>query len=115
MATAQETLIGQSGAAAVADSQPICARDRSPDPPQAAPLECSVPVGRVPIPGEMLSVYDTLADPPPGAGRYYVASVRHGSQIRAGRSRMSGVMQGGTPRCCRGVSDGSQGSVAVLL
>jgi hypothetical protein len=61
---------------------------------QATMLECSVPVGRVPIPGEHLSVGDTLPDPVVGAGRYYVAAVKHGAQIRAGRSMIGGVLQG---------------------
>jgi hypothetical protein len=61
---------------------------------QATPLECSVPAGRPHIPGEQLTVADTLPDPAAGAGRYYVAAVKHGDQIRAGRSMIGGVMQG---------------------
>ena len=61
---------------------------------QATPLQCTVPVGRAPVPGEQLTVPDTLPDPSPGDGRYYVAAVRHGAQIRAGRSAINGVPQG---------------------
>jgi hypothetical protein len=35
-----------------------------------------------------------LPDPSAGAGRYYVAAVKHGAQIRAGRSMIGGVLQG---------------------
>jgi hypothetical protein len=69
---------------------------------QAAPLECSVPVDRLPIPGEQLTVADTLPYPVAGAGRYYVAAVRHGDQIRAGRSIIGGVMQGRNAVVMRG-------------
>ncbi|MGH9869713.1 MAG: hypothetical protein ACREAA_16310 [Candidatus Polarisedimenticolia bacterium] len=61
---------------------------------QASPLQCTVPAGRAPVPGEQLTVSDTLPDPATGSGRYYLAAVRHGAQIRAGRSSMGGVMQG---------------------
>ena len=60
---------------------------------QAAPLQRTVPAGGPPVPGEQLTVADTLADPPPGDGRYYVAAVRHGDQIRAGRSMIGGVLR----------------------
>lgn len=55
---------------------------------QASPVQCTVPAGRPPVPGEQLTVPDTLPDPGVGAGRYYLAAVRHGAQIRAGRSSM---------------------------
>jgi hypothetical protein len=42
---------------------------------------CTIPAGRVPVPGEHLTVPDTLPDPAAGAGRYYVAAVRHGAQV----------------------------------
>jgi hypothetical protein len=61
---------------------------------QATPLQCTVPAGRPPVPGEHLAVADTLPDPSPGAGRYYVTAVRDGDLIRAGRSTIGGVMQG---------------------
>jgi hypothetical protein len=65
---------------------------------QARPLECSIPAGRPPIPGEQLTVADTLPNPAAGAGRYYVAAVRHGDQIRAGRSMIGGTLQGRNAR-----------------
>jgi hypothetical protein len=61
---------------------------------QAAPLQCTVPAARAPMPGEQLTVSDTLPDPAAGDGRYYVAAVRHGAQIRAGRSNIAGQLQG---------------------
>ncbi|MGH9870526.1 MAG: hypothetical protein ACREAA_20510 [Candidatus Polarisedimenticolia bacterium] len=61
---------------------------------QASPLQCTVPAGRPPAPGEQLTVADTLPDPGVGGGRYYLAAVRHGAQIRAGRSSMGGQLQG---------------------
>jgi hypothetical protein len=61
---------------------------------QAQPLQCTVPTGRPPEPGEQLIVPDTLPVPAVGAGKYYVAAVRHGAQIRAGRSSMGGQLRG---------------------
>lgn len=61
---------------------------------QATPLECSVPAGRPPVPGEHLTVADPLPDPAPGDARYYVAAVNHQGQRRAGRTSMNGAMQG---------------------
>jgi hypothetical protein len=46
------------------------------------------------VPGEQLTVADTLPDPAAGDGRYYVAAVRHGAQIRAGRSSIGGQLEG---------------------
>jgi hypothetical protein len=70
---------------------------------QASPLECTVPAARPPVPGEQLTVADTLPDPSVGDGRYYVVAVRHGAQTRAGRGSIGGVMQGrnaaGLPLC----------------
>jgi hypothetical protein len=48
---------------------------------QAAPLQCTVPADRSPVPGAQLTVGSTLPDPATGDGRYYVAAVRHGAQI----------------------------------
>jgi len=61
---------------------------------QATPLECTVPAGRPPIPGEHLTVSDPLPDPAVGDARYYVAAVNYQGQRRAGRTSMNGVMQG---------------------
>jgi hypothetical protein len=61
---------------------------------QASPLQCSVPVGRDPIPGEVLFGADMLPVPAVSEGRYYIAAVRQGAQIRAGRSAIYGVLRG---------------------
>lgn len=61
---------------------------------QATPLQCTVPAGRPPVPGEHLTVLDPLPDPAMGDARYYVASVNHQSDRRAGRTSINGVMQG---------------------
>jgi hypothetical protein len=61
---------------------------------QASPLQCTVPTGRASVPGDQLTVTDTLPDPAAGAGRYYVAAVKHGEWIRAGRSSNNGVLHG---------------------
>jgi len=61
---------------------------------QATPFECTVPAGRPPVPGEHLTVADPLPDPAPGDARYYVAAVSYQGQRRAGRTSMSGVLQG---------------------
>ncbi len=61
---------------------------------QASPLECTVPPGRPPVPGEHISVADTLPDPPLGEARYYLAAVSYHGQRRAGRQSLTGVLQG---------------------
>jgi len=61
---------------------------------QATPLECSVPAGRPPIPGEHLTVPDPLPAPALGDARYYLAAVNHQGQRRAGRTSVNGVLQG---------------------
>lgn len=61
---------------------------------QAFAMQCTVPAGRAPIPGEQLTVSDPLPDPAPGESRYYLAAVNYQGQRRAGRSAISGVLQG---------------------
>lgn len=61
---------------------------------QAVPLQCTVPSGRAPAPGEHLTVPDTLPAPPPGESRYYLAAVNYQGQRRAGRSSVNGILQG---------------------
>lgn len=61
---------------------------------QATTMECSVPAGRPPVPGERLTVPDPLPDPAVGDARYYVAAVNHQGQRRAGRKSMNGLLQG---------------------
>jgi hypothetical protein len=59
---------------------------------QAQPLACDVAVGR--SPGQTVHVADPLPPPAPGEGRYYVTSVTHGSERRAGRSSQAGRLVG---------------------
>jgi len=61
---------------------------------QAFALQCRVPADRPPVPGEVLTVPDTLPDPPPGNARYYVAAVNYEGQRRAGRQNLNGTLQG---------------------
>lgn len=61
---------------------------------EASPLECTVPPDRPPVPGEHLTVADTLPDPGLGEARYYVAAVNYQGQRRAGRQSVNGVLQG---------------------
>ena len=49
---------------------------------------------RAPVAGEHLIVPDPLPDPALGDARYYLAAVNHQGQRRAGRTSMSGVLQG---------------------
>jgi len=79
-----------------ADSFSVYAGDVSTvaDLSQATPLQCIVPAGRPPVPGEQLMVPDPLPDPALGDARYYLAAVNHQGQRRAGRTAMNGVVQG---------------------
>ncbi len=79
-----------------ADSFSIYAGDVEtlPDLSQASPLHCTVPPDRAPVPGEHLSVPDTLPDPGPGDARYYLVAVNHQGETRAGREAIAGVLQG---------------------
>lgn len=67
----------------------------------ATPLACNVAPGATP--GAQVTVSDPLASPPVGQARYYVASVTHGADVRAGRRYTNGVYQGrnttGLPAC----------------
>ena len=47
---------------------------------QAVPIQCAAPAGRAPVPGEHLTVPDSLPDPSPGEGRYYLAAVNYQGQ-----------------------------------
>ena len=63
---------------------------------QAQPLQCGYP-STPPAAGDYLTVADTLPDPPPGTGRYYVTAVTHQGQRRYGRKSMNGVLSGRDP------------------
>ena len=62
------------------------------------PLDCSDWVfAAMPTVGDYLTVADTLPDPPPGTGRYYITSVNYQGQIRYGRKNIGGVLSGRDP------------------
>ena len=61
---------------------------------QATPLDCTVPAGRPPVPGEQLTVPDTTADPAVGQATYFVVAANHARQTRVGRQAVGGVLQG---------------------
>jgi hypothetical protein len=63
---------------------------------QAHPLQCGYP-STPPSVGDYLTVADTLPDPAPGTGRYYVTGVTHQGQRRYGRKATNGVLSGRDP------------------
>jgi len=60
---------------------------------QARPLQCGYPA-TPPSVGDYVTVDDTLPDPAPGTGRYYVTAVTHQGQRRYGRQASGGVLMG---------------------
>lgn len=54
-----------------------------PDWSQAQPLICAAATS--PSPGQLVTVVDTLPEPAPGTGRYYLSAVQHASDRRLGR------------------------------
>lgn len=72
-----------------------------PDFSQAQAVQCDVASGLPP--GAVLSIGDSLGDPPPGEGRYYVAAVVSGGDRRIGRRTESGQLTArdpaGLPAC----------------
>lgn len=72
-----------------------------PDWSQAQPLACTAAAN--PVPGQVVPVLDTLADPPVGEGRYYLAASESGADRRLGRRYMSGAFSArepsGLPAC----------------
>ncbi len=63
---------------------------------QAHSLDCGYPVS-LPQTGDLLTVADTLADPLPGDGYYFVTAVNYQGQRRYGRKAMGGVLSGRDP------------------
>jgi len=61
---------------------------------QAEALDCTVPDGRVPIPGEILAVPDTTPIPLVGEVTYFLVAANHQGQRRAGRKSTAGILQG---------------------
>jgi hypothetical protein len=54
-----------------------------PDWGQAQPVACEAALG--PMPGQLVTVTDTLPDPPVGTGRYYLVSTVNAGERRLGR------------------------------
>ncbi len=67
-----------------------------PDWTQAQPLQCDYPQTS-PSVGDYLTVADTLPDPAPGSGRYYVTAVHHQEETRFGRQFIGGALSGRNP------------------
>jgi len=63
---------------------------------QAQPLACRYPT-TPPAVGDYLTVADSLPNPAPGTGRYYVTAVSYQGQRRYGRQRVGGVLSGRDP------------------
>lgn len=51
-------------------------------------------VGGTAAPGDVVTVADPLPDPAAGEARYYLATVTSGTERRAGRQRLNGLLQG---------------------
>ena len=62
----------------------------------AHPLRCGYPASP-PATGDFITVADTLPDPAPGYGVYYVTAVTHQGQTRYGRKSSGGVLTGRDP------------------
>ena len=63
---------------------------------QAQPLECGYPA-TPPSVGDYLNVEDTVPDPAPGQGYYYVTAVTYAGETRYGRKCIGGVLSGRDP------------------
>ncbi len=63
---------------------------------QAEPLQCAYPAS-MPSVGDYLAVPESLPNPSPGNGRYYVTSVNYQGQTRYGRKAIGGVLSGRDP------------------
>lgn len=55
---------------------------------RAEPLACNAVTN--PVPGQVVTVADTLPDPAPGDGRYYVIATQRGGDRRLGRQFVNG-------------------------
>jgi hypothetical protein len=80
-----------------ADSLQLWAGDvrTLPDWSQAQPVTCSAAMS--PTPGQVVSVADTLPDPPAGTGRYYVVASHNGAERRLGRQYVNGAFSSRNP------------------
>jgi len=66
-----------------------------PDWSQAQPLTCNAATS--PAPGQIITVADTLPDPPAGHGRYYLSASVKGSDRRLGRQYTNGAFSARDP------------------
>jgi hypothetical protein len=66
-----------------------------PDWSQAQPLACMG--AQNPVPGQLVSVPDTLPDPAVGEGRYYLVASQNGADRRLGRQYVSGAFSARQP------------------
>jgi hypothetical protein len=66
-----------------------------PDWSQAQPLACMA--AQNPAPGQLVSVQDTLPDPPLGEGRYYLVASQSGADRRLGRQYVNGAFSARQP------------------
>jgi len=66
-----------------------------PDWSQAQPLTCAAATN--PAPGQIVTVPDTLPDPAPGGGRYYIAATQHAADRRLGRQYVGGSFNARDP------------------
>ena len=66
-----------------------------PDWSQAQPLACMA--AQNPTPGQIVSVADTLPDPPVGQGRYYLVASQNGPDRRLGRKCVNGAFSARQP------------------
>ena len=71
---------------------------------KAQGLQCMYP-NTPPNVGDYLTVLDTLPDPAPGTGRYYVTAVTHMGQRRYGRKAEGGQLSGRDPAVLPGCSE----------
>jgi hypothetical protein len=66
-----------------------------PDWSRAQPLACVA--AQNPPPGQLVSVQDTLPDPPVGQGRYYLLASQSGPDRRLGRQYINGEFSARQP------------------
>jgi hypothetical protein len=66
-----------------------------PDWSQAQPLTCEAAAN--PVPGQLVSVPDTLPDPDVGEGRYYLVASHSGADRRLGRQFVNGAFSARVP------------------
>jgi hypothetical protein len=66
-----------------------------PDWSRAQPLTCTA--ANHPVSGETITVPDTLPDPAPGQGRYYLVASQSGSDRRLGRQYLNGAFSARDP------------------